>query len=486
MSAVRSALGFAFLERYLMTALTLVSFALLARLLTPRQIGLYSVSLALISVAHVVRDFGLANYLIQRKTLEPDDIATALGLSLLMGSTLFLAATLGAPLVAGFYNAPALTPVVRVIALNFLILPLTSILVALMRREMQFNVLMRINVCVGVLSTATTLGLAWGGFGTASLAWGEVVSNLGITAGALLAGAGRRLLRPRLVRWRAVLGFGGPLTAANIVTSISMDISDLVVGKVLNFTDVAIASRAQGMMNLFHRDIMGTVRAVAYPAFARANREGHGLEQQYQASLTAVLAVAWPFYGFMALFPLEVLRLMFGPQWDQAARLVPWFCLAGAFGVLVSLIPTLLMAAGHTRATASADLVLQPVRAVVMCLVLLHYRDLLPFTLAYLAMAVIAVPYFYAIKQRCLATDGAALARTVWRNALLAGLTLAPALGLASLLRQPGQTLAYPWFFGCIGLTALAWLVLLWALRHPLWHEIRTLLQQRLARRTAA
>jgi lipopolysaccharide exporter len=472
MTTVRKSLGFAFLERYLVIGLQLVSFTVLARLLTPQQIGLYSVSLALISVAQVIRDFGLSNYLIQRKALEADDIGTAFGMSLILGGTLFVLVNAGAPLVGKFYNDSSLTYIVHIISLNFLILPFNSILVSLLRRDMNFSVLMRINVCAAVVATSTTLGMAWAGMGSSSLAWGEIASNLVIFSGVILAGGARHLRRPRLLKWRAVLGFGGPVTLANIVTSISFDISDLVVGKVLNFTQVAISSRAQGLMNLFHRDIMGTIRTVAYPAFARAHREGGHLEHQFMASLVAVTAVAWPFYGFVALFPLELLRVMFGPQWDMSAPLVPLFCLAGAFGTLNSLIPTLMLAAGHARLVSTADLIIQPVKAVGLSLVVFYYRDLMPFTIAFVVITVLAVPYFYAFKQACLPTDFGLLARIVGKNLLLAGLTLAPSAAICALMRPAGQALPYPLFFACIAATVVAWGALLWSSKHPIYLEL--------------
>lgn len=483
MKNLRRSLGFAFAERYLIICLQLLSFTLLARLLTPQQIGLYSVSMALISVAQVVRDFGLSNYLIQRKSLDADDVGTALGMSMILGIFLFGGVMLGAPLVGQFYNDPSLTAIVRIIALNFLILPFNSILIALMRRDMEFNVLMRINVCAALVSTSVTIGLAWAGFGPWSLACGEVTSNLAIAAGIGAAGSWRRLQRPRLSRWRTILSFGGPLTMANIVTSVSMDINDLVVGKVLNFTQVAISSRAQGLMNLFHRDIMGPIRAVAYPAFAQANREGDALEAKFESSLKAVTAIAWPFYGFMGMFALETLRLMFGPQWDQSARLVPLFCLAGAFSALVSLVPTVMLAAGHARLVSVADLIIQPVKAVVLCLVVYYYRDLMPFTIAFLGMAIVAVPYFFIVKQRVLPTDFPALASSLGQNLMLAIGTLAPAYLIALWQRPANGALPLPLYLLCIALTAASWALSLKLLRHPLYHEGMNIITARFARK---
>ena len=344
---------------------------------------------------------------------------------------------------------------------------------------MRFDALMRINVSAAAVGTFTTLGLAWHGTGSASLAWGDIASSVTIAAGVSLTGAWGRLARPQLRRWRDILGFGGPVTAANIVTSVSMDINDLAVGKLLDFGQVAIASRAQGLMNLFARDLMGTVRSVAYPAFSRVHREGGALEQRHVQSLAAVSAVAWPFYGFIGLFALEVLRLMFGPQWDASAPLVPIYCTAGAVSVLNSLVPTVMLAAGHAKLVALADLIIQPVKAVLLVGVLWWWRALEPLALGFLAMAVIAVPYFYAFKQRCLPSDFQAIGRELGRNALLALICLLPSALGAAWLRPVGGALPLPLWLCFAALTSLLWLAGLKLLGHPLYAELVALLRRR-------
>jgi lipopolysaccharide exporter len=227
------------------------------------------------------------------------------------------------------------------------------------------------------------------------------------------------------------------------------------------------------------------VRSVAYPAYAQANRTSGALEEKYIASLTAVTAVAWPFYGFAALFSLEVLRLMFGPQWDASAPLVPLFCAAGAFSVLVSLIPPLMLAAGQSKLVATAELIFQPVKALFLTAVVFYFRDLHVFALAFLGTAMLQVPLLYTIKQRCLPTAGGALARALSTNLVLAALTLAPAAAIALWLRRAGHGLPLPLFFACVGVTFVTWVVLLWALKHPLYKEMLPLLQARLKRKPA-
>jgi lipopolysaccharide exporter len=148
--------------------------------------------------------------------------------------------------------------------------------------------------------------------------------------------------------------------------------------------------------------------------------------------VTAVTAIAWPFYGFIGLFPLEVLRLMFGPQWAQSSPLVPLFCLAGAFSATISLIPTLMLAAGHSRLVAMADLLYQPVKAIALSMVV--YCELRPFAIAFLLLAIASVPYFFAFKQVCLPNDLNAITRSC-KKLIAHFLSQCPAIGITSLFR---------------------------------------------------
>ncbi|MCB1997202.1 MAG: lipopolysaccharide biosynthesis protein [Rhodoferax sp.] len=469
MTSVRRALALSFVERYFTIALALGSNMVLARLLTPEQVGLYSVSLAVIGIAHVLREFGVGNFLIQQKDLSIAHVRTAFGLALAVGGGLALAIFTAAPWVARFYDAPAMAGLMRIVALNFLVLPWCTISLSLLRREMRFQTLLYVNLTASVVGTAVTLSLAWAGHGPASLAVGSVAGNLTTGFGAWWARGRPTPLRPGWSEWRAVLGFGGQSAVTGVVTTVAMDINDLVVGKVMGFAPVAILSRAQGLMNLFHRDVMVAVRNVAYPAYARTHREGGDVEAAHVTSVVMVTACAWPFYGFLALYPLDVLRLMFGPQWDAAAVLVPVFCLAGALAATSNLAMNALMAVGRIDLVTTTELVFQPLRAVVAVAAAVIFQSVLACALAYLLVFAVQPFAVYGMKQRALPTDFRRLFRGLGHSAAVAALSLAPVAvwrfwrpiseaGLSLLLEIAALASA----------TALCWLLVLQWLRHPI------------------
>lgn len=426
MASVRRALVLSISERYLLIALSLASNILLARLLTPEEIGLYSVSIALIGIAQVLREFGIGNYLIQVKTLTDDHIRTAFGFSLVIGASLFVIIYLIAPFAGSFYNDERVVDTIRISALNFLVLPFCSISLSLLRREMMFKRLVLINLIATIVGFIVTITLAYRGVGANSMAIGALMTNIATGIGTWAARGDFRLLLPSFVAWRELMSFGARTSAANIITSISMDINDLAVGRILGFSQVAFISKAQGLMNLFHRDIMNAIRNVAYPAFAKAHREKSDVEAQYIYSVGAITSIAWPFYGFTAIFSLEVLRLLFGNQWDLAAPLVPWFCLAGAASAPCSLIITLLTACERIDLATRLDLIVQPVRAMLLVAGVIYFQSMESFAIIFFLTALTTIPLYYHTKHKAIRNDLHELNRILRKSALVTAMTLTP------------------------------------------------------------
>jgi O-antigen/teichoic acid export membrane protein len=472
MTSIRRALVVSLLERYALIALQLVSYVLIARLLTPEEIGIYSVSLALIGIAQVVREFGIGSYLVQEKELTEAKIRTAFGVTLVIGSGLFLLLALGAPMAGWFYEDERMTTIVRVISLNFLILPFCSISMSLLRRNMEFSRLLYVNLVAALTGFFITIGLAWHGFGPQSLAWGAVAANIATGLGAWLARRDRTILLPSFSEWRAIASFGGQSSLTGVVTSVAMDINDLVVGKVLGFAPVALLSRAQGLMNLFHRDLMGAVRNVAFPAFALAHREGEAVEPKFIATVTNVTAFAWPFYGFIAIFPLEIIRLMFGPQWDAAAPLVPVFALAGALAATFSLIPNVILAIGRIDLLMRAEIAVQTFRVAVIVGAVIVFETMMSAALAYLVAFSVALPVFFWVKNLCIANDWPRLLRGLGRSLVVTAGSLSAAVSFALWNELARDEPIGPFVLAmvCIA-TAYLWMVSVSLTKHPLAAE---------------
>jgi lipopolysaccharide exporter len=428
MTTVRRALVLSLAERHALIGLSFASNILLARLLSPEAIGIYSVSLAVIGIAHVLRDFGIGSYLIQKHDLNDAHIRTAFGLSLLTGSMLFAALFLGAPAIANFYANVRMEATVRVVAVNFLTLPFCTVSMALLRREMRFRAVMVCNLVAATAGFVTTISLALAGAGELSMAAGSIVTNLALGLCSWLARQPRRLIRPSLSEWRELTSFGGQSVLTGIVGTVAMDANELISGKLLGFQAVAMISRAQGLMNIYHRDLMSAVRSVALPAFSAAAREGRDTAQAQLHGMAMVTVLGWCFYALVSVFALDILRLLFGHQWDAAAPLVPLFCLGGAIAGINSLTPAQLIAKGKMAWVTRVELVVQPVRVLILVVALSQWATPAASAWAYVAAAAFGVPLYQVVRHRALPIPVGTFLFTLLKSLLVALGCVTPAL----------------------------------------------------------
>jgi len=459
-------------QTYITIGLQLLSFVIIARLLTPEEIGLYSVAIAVIGIAQILRDFGIGSYLIQERELTDERIRTAFTITMIVSTTLFVVVLGAAEPAAWFYDDERLTGILRLLSINFLLIPFNSTTMSLLKREMRFGLLALFGILASVVGTGSAIGFALAGAGYNALVYSSIISTVTLVlAGAVYRGS-EFVLRPTLAEWRRVTGFGSQVALTNVLGHIAGNMNDLVVGKALGFTAVGILSRAQGVMNLFHRDMMGAIRSVAYPAFADSSRRNADMEDIHNRSITAVTAIAWPFYGFFALYPLESLRFLFGPQWDDAAPLVPIFCAAGAVAVVWSLGMNMITAMGKVKLATLSELIIQPLRIVILVLVALAFDEIMPFAIALLGIYCLQLINVYTFKHFVCPTRWKTLAVGLIYSAILTVLSLSPGYIIYRLFLSTGRgidaVVGIPILVFCL---ALSWLVAIRLIGHPTVHD---------------
>jgi O-antigen/teichoic acid export membrane protein len=347
MASVRKSLAISLTERYLVFGLQFISSLVLARLLTPHEFGVYSVAVVLMGFIHVVRDMGVGQYLVQEATLTRQKIRAVAGAVLTVSWLLAPVVFFAAGPVAAFYREPGLSDVLHVLALSLVIIPFGATVQAWLHRNMRFGALLVMRVGSTSVQIATSITLAWTGHGFMSLAWGSVA---GVVATVLMA----NLYRPAQLRvlpsfrhMGGVFRFGGRSTAMGLLTELSAGLPEMIVGRTLGMEPVGVYNRARGQLQLFSRLFNASIFAVGLPHFARLHREGKSLAPDFRHGADCMLGVSWPLFAGTALFAEPLIRLLYGPQWSQAAALVPVMCVSAAVGNLLPLSHPLLMATGQ-------------------------------------------------------------------------------------------------------------------------------------------
>jgi O-antigen/teichoic acid export membrane protein len=349
MSATRIALLWSFAERYASLVITIASTMLLSRLLTPTQVGIYSLCAAITTVAGILRDFGVSEYLIQEKELNRQKIKAAFGVAIIIAWSIALLIFLIREPAARFYGEPGVAQVMGVLVLHFLILPISSPAFALMNREMAFRNIFILQLICNFTQALVSVVLAYRGHGYMALAWGPI-ANVAMQSVILTWMRPKQsFVLPGLQEARTVLRFGSMFVASRVIEVLARNAHEPIIAKKFDFASVGLFSRAWGLIDLFHNNVAAAVVRVATPAFAAEHRAGRSLADSFARATTIFTCISWPFFSLVALTAEEIIRIMFGVQWLAAAPLASILALTAIPTGLYALVPQMMSATGHVK-----------------------------------------------------------------------------------------------------------------------------------------
>lgn len=387
MSDLKKSLFFSFLNKYSILLITIVSGTIIARLLTPEEIGIFSVGASLIGVAHTLRDFGVSNYLIQVKEISDDKIKSAFTITLLMAWSIAGLLFMTKESVAEFYNQAGLIDLIQILSLNFLILPFTSISIALLKREMKFGKLYKITVIATLTHAITTTTLAWLGYGFYSLAWGGF-ANVFMTA--ILA----QIVLPNHSNFRysfkaikPIISFGGQASISSLANEAGNYAPDLIIGKIMGFVSVGQYSRALGFVSLIEHTLTDAINPILLPYFSKELRENRDIKDIFLKITNYYLSVTLPLLGLIALLAYPMVRLLYGSQWDSAIPIAQILCLAMAFKCLNFLMGSVILSLGQANQVMRAQLIYQFLRISVILYGVMH-------SLLFIAASLVVIEFF--------------------------------------------------------------------------------------------
>ncbi|MBN9669863.1 oligosaccharide flippase family protein [Roseibium aggregatum] len=309
---------------------------ILARLLAPDEVGLFVLAFALIATFASVRDFGVPRYILMEKDLTYTKMQTAFGIALISGWGLGLCFLLSSHFVADFYGDERLVGVMYVLSATFLFLPFGQIALALLRRNEEHRTLALITLTSSFAGTLVSVALAAWGLGALSMAYGNLCTVMVMVAGALKAVPTHIAMRPSLVNWRPVFGFSALTMIGVMAGQFKMYAPSLLIGRVVGLSATGLYHRAFSVLQFFTGTMITSTNWVTGANIGKRFRAGEDISGIFTASTSFLIAVGWPAYFLIALQAKPIILLLYGPTWLPAAELLPPLCLASATMLMLS------------------------------------------------------------------------------------------------------------------------------------------------------
>ena len=317
------------------------------RLLAPADYGLLAMASVLLALLNMFAEVGLGPALVQQAEVDERKFRQAFGIILLVNLALFALLNLVAPLVAAFYAEDRLVPVIRVLAIQFLLIPLSVIPDVLLQRRLEFKRRSLIDLGTAIISSVATLALALKGFGVWSLVFGNLSGLVFRLVALNLAAPFRALPSFSWTGMRQLLAFGGNVTASRFLWFFFTQADTVIVGRVLGGNVLGMYSVAMHLATLPVQRISAILNQVAFPAFSRFQHEKDVISAQLLKAFGLIGFVAFPVLWGMSSVAPDLVVVVLGPNWTEAILPLQILTLIMPFRTLVGFLPSITDAVGR-------------------------------------------------------------------------------------------------------------------------------------------
>ena len=305
---------------------SLVTTAILARLLVPRDFGLIALAMTFMAFLDMLQGLGVGEALVVADEREFEGEAdTAFVISAGSGLLMWLVAVGLGPVAASLFHEPRLVAVMPALGSTFFLYGLGSTHYALAMKQIDFRSRTAAELADAIVRGGVGVVLALAGAGVWSLIAGYVAGTVALTVVVWRLVPWRPGLRLRREHVRRLLGFGGALTGVGIMGAFLSQFDNGVIGRVLGPTQLGFYSIANRLPYLFIISLAAASGQVLFPAFATL--EGAAMRRGFLLSLRYTAAVALPLTAILIVLAEPLTVAVFGPRWRPAVPATQVMCL---------------------------------------------------------------------------------------------------------------------------------------------------------------
>lgn len=318
--------------------MTVIRAGVLANLLAPDDFGLMGIAMLVIGFVTSFTQTGFTSALVQNKRgLDRTYLDTAWTVEIVRGIALAALMIAAAPLVGSFFGDPAAIDLTRLLAVGLAVAGFANTGVIAFDKDLEFQrrFVFRatpnlVDLVVSVV-LAIILGNAW------ALAWGYVAGRAAFTIASFVAHPHRPRFSYDHPAAKAMFGFGVWTLASNILLYFTLNVDDIVVGRVIDVAALGLYQMAFTMSQLTTTEITSVVNQVAFPAYARLQDDPPRLAGAYVRTLQLVALASLPVAAGLWFVGAEAIEFFLGTKW---LPMVPAFNILLLWGLIRSILAT--------------------------------------------------------------------------------------------------------------------------------------------------
>lgn len=328
---MKKALLWKLLERFGVQGAQFILQIVLARLLSPEHYGVLAIMIIFTTLANVFIQTGFNTALIQNKDVTDEDYSSVLWVTLGIAGVLYAIIFLCAPLIAAFYDMPALIWPLRVLAIMLFPGAINSIQLAKVSRDMDFKKVFISNIGAIIVSGVAGIVIALLGGGL----WALVAqSMLNVLIAAIVMQITTRLKFRFVINFKRIknlFAYGWKLLVSGLIDTLYSDLQGLVIGKKYNSATLGYFNRGKQFPQFLMNSINGAVQSVMLPAMSEKQNDSSGLKTLMRNSITLSSYIVFPLMAGLAAVAEPLVLVLLTEKWLPAVPYLQIYCFSFAF-----------------------------------------------------------------------------------------------------------------------------------------------------------
>lgn len=323
---------------------TFARIAVIARVLTPSQFGLYGIAALVLTFLEIITETGINIILIQGNKDLNKYLNTAWIVSILRGFLISLLIIITSPIIALFFSQENVIPLLLLISLVPAIKGFVNPSQVKFQKDLRFDREFILRITTFIVESIVTILLILVLKSPFALVYGLIIGALFETFFTLLFINPKPQLKAELTIFKEILHKGKWITTHGIFNYFAQEGDDIVVGRIMGADSLGIYQMAYKISILPISEITDVAAKVVLPVYSRIDHNSIRLKRAFLRS-TAFIAGTSIFFGsIIFIFSKEIILLVLGTNWVAADGPIKILIIYGVLRAISGSTSTLFLA----------------------------------------------------------------------------------------------------------------------------------------------
>lgn len=321
---------------------------ILARLISPSDFGVLGMAMVFAGLVETFVDFGFSNAVIQKQTISQNQLSTVFFINVSIGCVFSTIMFFLSGFIADFFKMEVLNDIVKIMSLTFVVKGVEAIPMALLKKDLNYRKIFKIQVVAGCVSGVCGIGFAYAGLGVWALVFSQIIGWVISTVGIWLCSTWRPILYFNLREVKDLWNFGYKCSLMIFIDSIFNRLDTIIIGKCFSAEPLGLFYRAQSLNRLIVQYSFGSYSSVLLPTLSKVAEDSKRLIKSMHSILHLVCFLTFLLSGLLYISSRDIIYILYGEKWLGA---VPYFEILSFFSFIITipnLLATTLICAGKT------------------------------------------------------------------------------------------------------------------------------------------